>query len=221
MKEKVVTLLSGGLDSSTLLAYLIDNGYEPYVITFEYGQIHEKEIISAVAIARHYGIKNHKIIKINMKDIAKSALLDRNTGIPMDRYVMNEIPVTYVPARNIVFLSIALSYAESENIENIAIGANAIDYSGYPDCREDFFKLFEEMANEGTKMGLSYGNIEIMRPFIHMSKKDIVLLGNSLHLPFEKTWSCYNGNEKPCMHCDSCILRSKGFKEANVTDPLV
>jgi len=220
MSNKAVVLLSGGLDSSTLTAYLQSKGMELYAITMQYGQVHKKEVESAIYIAKKYNVKEHKIININMNEISKSALTDSSISIPENREYFQDIPVTYVPARNIIFLSIALSYAESKGIDNIAIGANSIDYSGYPDCRDEFFKSYEKMANVGTKYGVEGGEFKIIRPLIDMSKKDIVLLGNSLKVPFEHTWSCYKGQDVPCGVCDSCKLRHKGFEEAGVKDPL-
>jgi len=218
-KQKAIVLLSGGLDSATTLATALHKGYDVYALSFDYGQKHGRELDSAEKIAKHYNIK-HKIVKIDLS-WAKSALTDKKIKIPEKRKkIGKDIPVTYVPARNMIMLSFALAWAETINADAVFIGANAIDYSGYPDCRPEFYKAFQKAAMLGTKKGAESKTIQIKYPLINMSKSKIIKKGMSLGVPYHLTWSCYKGEEKACGKCDSCILRLKGFREAGYDDPV-
>jgi len=218
MKPKAVVLLSGGIDSSTTLYYALNKGYLCRVLVFNYSQRHVREINSAKKIASLAGV-DYLVLKLNFP-WRGSALLDKNAKIPLGKEDRKEIPSTYVPARNIIFLSYALSYAESISASEIFIGANAVDYSGYPDCRPQFIKAFQKMALVGTKAGVEGKGIKISAPLIKMKKSEIIKLGAKLGVPYEYTWSCYRGGKISCGRCDSCILRKKGFKEAGLEDPL-
>ena len=219
--RKAVCLLSGGLDSTTVLYAARSEGYSVMALTVHYGQLHEKEIKCAEQIASELGLEHYTVrVSLPWKG---SALLDPQVPMPLGRdasQMPKEIPSTYVPARNSIFLSLAASYAEARKAEAIFIGANALDYSGYPDCRPEFFQAFSHVIRQGTKMGCEGKKISIIAPLLKLSKKEIIELGVSLNVPFKKTWSCYRGEEYPCGECDSCILRSKGFAEAGMTDPL-
>ncbi|MDP8011599.1 MAG: 7-cyano-7-deazaguanine synthase QueC [Thermoplasmata archaeon] len=218
---KAVALLSGGLDSTTSLAIAISLGYDVFPITFIYGQRHKKEIESAKKIAKYYKLKL-KIIKVELNKIGGSALTDDYDVPSKENYneIGDEIPITYVPARNTVFLSIALSYAEKIGAEKIFIGVNALDYSGYPDCRPEYIDEFNKLSRLATKVGVEGKPIEVVAPLLHMTKGEIIKKGLELNVPYELTWSCYNGREKACGACDSCLLRLKGFMEANAFDPI-
>ncbi|MGM0404999.1 MAG: 7-cyano-7-deazaguanine synthase QueC [Thermoplasmatota archaeon] len=219
--SKAVVLLSGGLDSSTTLGIANEGHEEIYALTFRYGQKHDKEIQCAKELADYYSVKEHIIINTQLEKIAKSSLLnDGDIPILDENEIGNTIPTTYVPARNIIFLSYALSYAESVDAETIYIGATAVDYSGYPDCRPEFFEAFKTMAMKGTKRGTEGKQIDIKTPLIDKSKSEIIKRGVELSVPYQKTWSCYRGGVKACGTCDSCKLRLKGFEEAGLTDPL-
>lgn len=217
---KAIVLLSGGLDSTTTLAKAIDDGCEVTAISFRYGQRHTKELISAENVCKHYNV-DHVIIDLNLSSF-RSALTRDDIDVPLDREgeLDQKIPITYVPARNIIFLSIAAGLCESIDADRIYIGANAVDYSGYPDCRPEFFEAYENMINKGTKAGVEGHPIKILTPILHATKADIVTLGKKLGAPLELSWSCYNGGEKACGHCDSCRLRLKGFKEAGYRDEI-
>ncbi len=218
---KAVALLSGGLDSTTALAIAISMGYDVYPITFFYGQRHKKEIESAKKIAKHYGLKL-KTIRIDLKSIGGSALTDNFSVPSRENYdeIGTEIPITYVPARNTIFLSIALSYAETIGAEKIFIGVNALDYSGYPDCRPEYIEEFNKLSKLATKVGVEGKPIQVVAPLINMTKGEIIKKGLDLKVPYELTWSCYRGEEKACGRCDSCILRLKGFMDASSVDPI-
>ncbi len=221
--KKAVVLLSGGLDSTVALAIAESEGYEICALSFHYGQRHAKELESAKKIADHYHVKEHKIMNLDLSQLGASALTDGSIAIPEGRGIENvgkDIPVTYVPARNTILLSIALGYAEAMDAGTIFIGANALDYSGYPDCRPDYFEAFQRVAELGTKRGVEGEPIRIMHPLINMRKSDIVKKGLELNAPLHLTWSCYYGGEKACGKCDSCLLRLKGFKEAGIEDPI-
>ena len=217
---KAVVLLSGGLDSTTSLAQAIADGCEVTAISFRYGQRHTRELVSAENVCRHYGV-DHVVIALNLSSF-RSALTRAAIAVPMDREgdLSETIPVTYVPARNIVFLSIAAGLCESIDADRIYIGANVVDYSGYPDCRPEFFEAFQNMLGKGTKAGVEGNPIRIVTPILHDSKADIVRRGKRLGAPLELSWSCYNGGDKACGHCDSCRLRLEGFREAGYRDEI-
>jgi len=223
--KKAVILLSGGLDSATTVAMAREEGFELYALTFLYGQRHEIEINSARKIAEFFYLSNHLIIEIPLGELAKSSLTGGD-DIPLERSyneIASEIPSTYVPGRNLVFLSYAVSYAESISATNIFIGVNAVDFSGYPDCRPEFVKAFQKVVDEGTKAGVSdEGRIEINAPLLYMSKKEIIEKGLSLNVDYSLTHSCYSPKDDgiPCGKCDSCILRNKAFKEIGINDPV-
>jgi len=201
---KAIVLLSGGLDSSTTLYYAKSKGYDCRALIFDYGQRHRRELKSAVAIAKLAKV-DHQIIRIKLP-WGGSALLDYKLQITNYK-LHNTIPPTYVPARNTIFISFALSYAEAIGAEAVFIGANAVDYSGYPDCRPEYYEAFNKLI----KNGMRDNNIKIKAPLIKMTKTQIVKLAGKLNVPVEKTWSCYAGGRKPCGVCDSCRLRAKGF----------
>lgn len=216
-----VVLLSGGLDSTVCMAVAKERGHAIYPISFDYHQRHSIELESAKKVAGYYHIKRHLIIDSNMNQIGGSALTDEKIDVPEGNVDRNDIPATYVPARNLIFLSYALGYAEVVGADFIYIGVNALDYSGYPDCRPEFIALFQQLADYSTKASVQeHKKIKVETPLLDLSKKEIILLGNKLQAPLHLTHSCYNGGEKACGICDSCKLRLKGFKEAGVTDPV-
>ncbi len=219
LKPKAVVLLSGGLDSTTTLAQAIEDGCDVTAISFRYGQRHTRELTSAENVCRFYGVP-HAVIDLNLSSF-RSALTRPDIEVPEDREeIGGDIPITYVPARNIIFLSIAAGLCESVDADRIYIGANIVDYSGYPDCRPEFFEAFEETLRVGTKAGVEGNPIKIMTPILHDSKADIVRRGKRLGAPLHMSWSCYNGGEKACGHCDSCRLRLAGFREAGYEDEI-
>ncbi|MDR0309149.1 MAG: 7-cyano-7-deazaguanine synthase QueC [Candidatus Methanoplasma sp.] len=220
MMPKAIVLLSGGLDSAVTLAIAIDEGSEVTALSFRYGQRHTRELDSAEAVCEHYGI-DHKVIGIDLSSF-RSALTDKSIKIPSDREgkLDEDIPDTYVPARNIIFLSIAAGLCESAGAGAVYIGANAVEYLGYPDCRPEFFLQFKKMLAEGTKAGIEGRTIDIRTPLIGLSKADIVRKGKELGAPLHLTWSCYKGGDTACGHCDSCRLRLKGFEEAGHKDEI-
>ena len=220
---KAVILLSGGLDSSTVLYQAKADGYECYAISFDYQQRHQRELTSAQQIAESAGIVEHQVVKFDLTLWGGSALTDRKIDLPRDRSLdqMSEtIPITYVPARNTIFLSFALGYAETVNASRVYIGVNALDYSGYPDCRPDYIDAMQDVFRLGTKQGREGNPILIYSPLIHLKKTEIIQLGKQLGVPWEKTWSCYAGEEKACGVCDSCKLRLAAFQELGLTDPI-
>ena len=223
MDPLAIVLLSGGMDSATALAMTKADGLDVIALTFDYGQRHRKEIDAARALAKHYRVRDHRIVSVDLAAIGGSALTDRSIRVPEQRSleeIGQGIPPTYVPARNTILLSYALGLAEATISRVIVIGANYQDSSGYPDCRPEFYKAFQEVARLGTKRGVAGDVIEIRTPVIHMTKADIVRKGQELGVPWELTWSCYLGGAKACGVCDSCQLRLKGFREADVKDPL-
>jgi len=223
MDRKAVCLVSGGLDSCVTTFIAKKGGYQIYVLSFNYGQIHNKELINTKEIAKAVDAKDHIIFNVDLKRFGGSSLLDTSFIISEDRDLKdigNGIPSTYVPARNTVFLSLALAYAESINADAIFIGANAVDFSGYPDCRPEYIEAYQKMANLATKKAVEGAPIKIEAPLLHMTKTEIIKKGQYLKVPFEYTWSCYKGDEEACGKCDSCILRLKGFKEAGIKDPI-
>lgn len=222
--KKAVILLSGGLDSATVAAIAASEGYSLYALSFEYGQKHRIELNAAQKIAELYRAAEHVVIPLNPIVFRSSSLSSLSvTNVPKDRNVEDEnnIPTTYVPARNILFLSYALSFAETVGSRDIFIGVNALDYSGYPDCRPEFIEAFQKMADIGTKTGVENNRILIHAPLIKMSKSEIIRKGISLGIDYSLTHSCYDPAEDggACGRCDSCLLRKKGFKEAGVNDP--
>lgn len=223
MSSKAVILLSGGLDSTTCLAIAKNQGFDLNALTLNYGQRHDFELKSAQKIVDHFKIKNHSVVNINLAQFGGSALTDE-IDVPKDRSEseMTDIPLTYVPARNTVFLSLALAWAETINAFNIFIGVNVLDYSGYPDCRPEYIAAFEKTANLATKAGVSGERFKIHTPLINMKKSEIILNGLKLGVDYSLTSSCYDPlkNGTPCGHCDACILRLKGFQEADAIDPL-
>lgn len=221
MRHKAVVLLSGGLDSAVTLYYAERRGYECHCLIFDYGQKHKKELILARKIAKASASKL-KVVKLNLP-WKGSSLLDRTKELPQNRTIgeiRKGIPSTYVPARNTIFLSMAASFAEAISANCIFIGAHFEDSSGYPDCRKGYLEAFQKVIRSGTRAGLE-GRLKIRYPLIGKTKKDIIKLGAALSVPFQFTWSCYKGAAAPCMKCDSCILRARGFKEAGIKDPLL
>lgn len=222
--KKAVVLLSGGLDSSTAIAMAAEQGYELYALSFRYGQRHARELEAAQAIGQHFGVRDYKVVDIDLRLFGGSALTSDEIAVPLDRDEKEMgvgIPSTYVPGRNLIFLSFATAYAEVVGADDIFLGINAIDYSGYPDCRPEFLEAFARTANLATKAGTEDGRtLRFHAPLIEMTKSDIVREGTRLGVPWELTWSCYLGGEKACGKCDSCQLRLKGFAEAGLSDPL-
>ena len=226
MKKKAIVLLSGGLDSATVLAITLKIGYSPITLCFDYGQRHRVELDKARALSLKMGALEHKEVKIDLRQFGGSALTN-DIDVPKGRTegeMSAEIPVTYVPARNTVFLSFALAAAEAAGAEDIFIGVNAIDYSGYPDCRTEYIQAFEDMANLATKAGVEgTSKFKIHTPLIEMTKAEIIKKGLELGVDYSLTHSCYHPDEqgRPCGECDSCLLRKKGFQEAGVVDPII
>ncbi len=220
-QEKAVVLLSGGLDSCTCMAVAKSKGYDVYPISFNYHQRHKIELEGAKKIADYYQVKRHLVIETNMEAIGGSALTDKNINVPEGDVNRTTVPPTYVPARNLIFLSYAMAYAETIGASHVYIGVNSVDYSGYPDCRPEFIRRFQELADFATTATAVEGKkITIETPLQDLSKKDIVLLGSKLGAPYQFTHSCYKGGEKACGVCDSCKLRLRGFAEAGVEDPI-
>lgn len=220
--KKAVVLLSGGLDSATCLYWAKSRGYDCQCLVFDYGQRHKKEIKHSLQIAKAAKCPYFAVnISLPWKG---SSLLDKKVNIPpatSNQRSATAIPSTYVPARNTIFLSFALSFAEAIGAQAVVIGANALDYSGYPDCRPAYFQALQKMANLATKAGVEGKKIKILTPLLHKTKAQIVKLGTSLKVPYQLTWSCYRGGGRPCGTCDSCLLRAKGFQEAKKSDPAV
>ncbi|MCG7913391.1 7-cyano-7-deazaguanine synthase QueC [Candidatus Thiodiazotropha endoloripes] len=219
MNKKAVVLLSGGLDSATVLAIARSQGYECYALSMAYGQRHAAELSAAANIASSLGAADHKVMSIGLDSIGGSALTD--TSIEVPEQLADGIPVTYVPARNTVFLSLALGWAEVLDAQEIFIGVNAVDYSGYPDCRPEFIHAFEQLANLATKAGVEGKAFIIHTPLIDLTKGEIIQQGIKLGLDYSLTVSCYQANEQgeACGSCDSCRLRARGFEEAGIADP--
>jgi 7-cyano-7-deazaguanine synthase len=225
--KKAIVLLSGGLDSATTLAIAKDEGFDCFALTFSYGQRHSVEIRSATRVAAALAILEHRIIDIDLRSFGGSALTDSAITVPKDRVVYGQaggIPITYVPARNTIFLSYALAWAEVLGSFDIFLGVNSTDYSGYPDCRPEFINAFEKLSNLATAAAVEgKGRFHIHTPIINMSKAQIILTGTKLGVDFSLTHSCYDPDEKgrPCGRCDACKLRLKGFAEAGLNDPIV
>lgn len=218
--SKAVILLSGGLDSTTVLAIAKEQNYDCYALSFDYGQKQRSELESSIAIAKKSNVIEHRIMKISLNDIGGSALTDKEISVPKFSD-SDDIPITYVPARNTIFLSFALAWAEVVDCQTIFIGVNALDYSGYPDCRPEFIEAFETMANLATKQSVEGDKIQIKTPLINMTKAEIIKKGLSLGVDYSETTSCYDANSlgEACGECDACVLRKNGFSSANVEDP--
>jgi len=220
---KAVVLLSGGLDSTTVLAIAQSEGYESHTMSFDYGQRHRSELNAAENVAKQFGAKTHRVMQVDMRNIGGSALTDDSIDVPTGGVEENAIPVTYVPARNTVFLSYALALAEVIEANDIFIGVNAVDYSGYPDCRPEFISSFEAMANLATKAGVEGHKLSVKAPLMHLTKGQIIQQGNALGVDYSLTTSCYqaDGEGRACGICDSCRLRKQGFADAGVSDPTI
>ena len=215
--SKAIVLFSGGLDSTTLLYYVKSQKYQPYCLIFDYGQRHRKEIEHAKRLARKLQCE-FQVVKIALP-WQGSSLLDKTMALPQREQINpKEIPSTYVPARNIIFLSFAVSWAEALGANAVFIGANAIDYSGYPDCRPKFLQAYQNAIKKGLKIGVQGQGIKIHAPFLRKTKAQIIRLGMKFKVPYHLTWSCYEGGRAPCGKCDSCLLRRRGFEEAGYTD---
>lgn len=225
MKKNAVVLLSGGLDSTTVLAFAKSKGFEVYALSFHYGQRHNYELEVAKKVANQFEVADHKITEIDLRVFGGSALTDE-IEVPKGRTeseMEGEIPVTYVPARNTIFLSFALAYSEVIQSTDIFIGVNAVDYSGYPDCRPEYIAAYERMANLATKAGVEENKLTIHTPLIDLKKSEIIQMGLTLGVDYSVTSTCYDPNEKgaACGICDSCVLRIKGFKELGLKDPAI
>jgi len=222
--KRAVALLSGGLDSATCLAIAVHEGYEVFTVCFDYGQRHRVEMESAKSVSLSMGATSHKVISVDLGSLGGSALTDE-IEVPKlapDTVAPEGIPVTYVPARNTVFLSLALAYAETLGTGDIFIGVNALDYSGYPDCRPEYIEAYERMANLATKAAVEdKSKVRIHAPLVHMTKKQIIETGSRLGVDYSLTVSCYDPDDsgKPCRRCESCRLRAKGFEQAGMVDP--
>lgn len=217
--KKAIVLFSGGLDSTTCLYWALSQGYTCETLTVTYGQRHAREIQSAQQIAQRVGVKTH-FIDISLPWLATSSLVDTTQvlpDVPVETIDQGKIPSTYVPGRNLLFLSLAGSLLDAIDADTIIAGPNAVDFSGYPDCTPDFYTAAAQAISRGTKKGTSEG-VEVLAPLMYLSKTDIVRLASELNVPFELTWSCYAGGEKPCGKCDSCKLRARGFAQAGVHD---
>ena len=215
-----VVLLSGGMDSATCLALATRHHPPVHALTVLYGQRHSREVRSAKALARHYRVAHHCVVALPLGPLLASSLTDPRRRLPSRPRPGPSIPSTYVPARNTILLSVALGYAESHRLGTIVLGANAVDYSGYPDCRPEFLRAFSRLARLATKAGVERGEaVRIEAPLLRLSKAEIVRLGDRWKVPWGLTWSCYAGGRAPCGTCDSCRLRAKGFAEAGRVDP--
>jgi len=220
---RAVVLLSGGLDSYTAAAIVKAQRFSLFALTLHYGQRHAREVEAARDVARALGIEQHLELEVDLRAIGGSSLTS-NVPVPRDRNLdESDIPSTYVPARNTIFLSLALGWAEVLGAHDIVVGVNALDYSGYPDCRPEFISAFERLANLGTRAGVEGGRYRVRTPLIALGKADIIRRGLELGLDYRLTHSCYDpsADGRPCAACDSCLLRAKGFREAGVPDPLL
>ncbi|MBN1538560.1 MAG: 7-cyano-7-deazaguanine synthase QueC [Candidatus Thermoplasmatota archaeon] len=218
---RAVVLLSGGIDSSTTLAIARSMGYDVHALTISYGQTHKREVGSARKVASSFGVNDHKVLELPEGLFSGSALLG-DTDIPVDREIgtVKDIPNTYVPARNLIFLSIASGWAEALDADAVFIGATAMDYSGYPDCRPEFIRSFQRTLDLATRKGASGGTIKVIAPLLNMSKDRIIARGIELGLDLSLTWSCYKGDARACGRCDSCLYRLKGFSKLGMDDPI-
>jgi len=218
-----VVLLSGGLDSSTVAAIAKERGYDIIAVTFDYGQRHRRELDSARSVAKALGVREHIVIGLPIGQHLDSSLTSAGKEVPMGRpreHISSDIPSTYVPSRNIIFLSIAASVAESRGAGAVFIAANSVDFSGYPDCTPEFLAAFQATLDIGTKAGKEGRGVKVEAPVLRMTKAEIVREAVRLRVPLELTWSCYVGGAKACGRCDSCVLRLEGFREAGVQDPI-
>jgi len=217
--KKAVVLLSGGLDSATVLAMAKSQGYDCYALSLDYGQRHAAELNAARNVADHFQVKQHQIVKLDLRQFGGSALTDDAIAVPEEQ--TSDIPVTYVPARNTIFLSLALAWAETLDARDIFVGVNAVDYSGYPDCRPEYIESFEQMANLATKAGVEGEHFSIQAPLIKLTKAEIIQTGSKLGVDYALTVSCYQADDAgaACGKCDSCRLRKQGFVDAGVPDP--
>ena len=215
---KAVVLLSGGLDSATAAAIALANGYEAIALSFRYGQRHHKELAAATKIAKFLGIREHFTIDVNLSQWGGSSLTDESMAIPQTGVQADVIPSTYVPGRNTVFIAIALSLAEAKNASAIYLGINAVDYSGYPDCRPEYLQAYQQLANLASKAGIEGHAPQLVAPLVKASKADIVRRALELNVPIADTWSCYQGGETPCGVCDSCRLRDRALIEVGRED---
>ena len=216
---KCVVLLSGGIDSSTTLAIARNRGYEAYALTLLYGQRHRRELESAKMVAHSLEVREHRVATLP-ENLFEGSALTGDGEIPDGSVNEDDIPSTYVPARNLIFLSLAVGWAEVLNAEYVFIGATAVDYSGYPDCRPEFLRSFQKTQGLATKRGVEGDPIKVEYPLVNMTKSEIISQGAELGLDYSLTWSCYEGGDKPCGVCDSCRYRLKGFDEAGLEDPL-
>ena len=216
--KKAVVLLSGGLDSATTAAIAIAEGYEVIALSFRYGQRHEKELTAAIKVAEALNIQHHHILEVNLSQWGGSSLTDTSLQIPQDGVQPDQIPSTYVPGRNTVFIAIALSLAEAQGASAIYLGINAVDYSGYPDCRPEYLSAYQQLANLASKTAIEGNTIQLVAPLVKDSKVDIVKRALSLGVPIETTWSCYQGGEVPCGVCDSCRIRDRALVAAGRPD---
>lgn len=218
VKNKAIVLLSGGLDSATTAAQAQLDGYEAIALSFRYGQRHHKELVAAKEVAQSLGIGEHFVVDVNLAQWGGSALTDASIAVPTEGVRPEEIPITYVPGRNTVFIALALSLAEAKNALAIYLGINAVDYSGYPDCRPEYLEAFQNLANLSSKVGLAGRAPRLLAPLVMDTKVDIVRRALRLGVPIEKTWSCYAGDDEPCGVCDSCRIRDKALIEAGRPD---
>jgi 7-cyano-7-deazaguanine synthase len=220
--RRAIVLLSGGMDSATCLADASRLGYAVHALSVEYGQRHARELASARALAKHYRVRAHTVLRLPLAPLLRSTLTRPRSPLPRQGRRKGGIPSTYVPARNTILLALALGLAESERAEAIFLGVNAVDYSGYPDCRPEFLAAFSKLARLATRTGTEEGRlIRLRAPLLRLSKAEIVRKGGRLGVPWEFTWSCYAGGSRPCGRCDACALRAKGFAEAGIDDPLL
>ena len=220
MTKKAIALLSGGMDSITAAAMVREQGYEIYALTVSYGQRHSREIESAKRLAIWLKAKEHEVVDLPISRLLKSSLMNPEDDVTSDeKTIGKKIPSTYVPGRNAILLATAAAWAESIGADAIVMGVNVIDYSGYPDCGQQFIDAFTNLIKISTRSGVQGNSIEILTPLSKMSKADIVRKGSELGVPFKDTWSCYKGGGEPCGVCDSCILRKKGFSVAGIPDP--
>lgn len=211
---KAIVLLSGGLDSATTTAQAISDGYEVIALSFRYGQRHDRELEAAQGLAKHFNLSQHFIMDVDLAQWGGSALTDSEIEVPTEGIQSDVIPITYVPGRNTVFIAIALSLAEARSAEAIYLGINAVDYSGYPDCRPEYLAAFQTLAQVSSKAGLEGKAPKLVAPLVMDSKTDIVKRAIALSVPIDKTWSCYQGGEEPCGVCDSCRIRDQALIEA-------